>query len=63
MNIDNTHWALAVAHMPEKKIRYLDSMTGTGKHYLKGILRCDVPCDVPLPVFYFVSGSLPLPQT
>lgn len=39
MNIDNTHWCLAVVHMQEKKIQYLDSMCGTGSMYLNGLKR------------------------
>lgn len=40
VNIDNTHWCLAVVHMQAKKIQYFDSMSGSGDMYLQGLKRC-----------------------
>ena len=39
VNIDNTHWCLAIVHMQEKRIQYLDSMAGAGHMYLEGLKR------------------------
>jgi len=39
VNIGNSHWCLAVIHMQEKKIKYFDSLVGTGREYLLHLRR------------------------
>ena len=39
VNIDNTHWCLAVVHVREKRIQYYDSMGGPGTYYLRALQR------------------------
>lgn len=39
INISNTHWTLAVVFMRKKEIHYYDSMSGSGKYYLRNILK------------------------
>ena len=39
ININNTHWTLAVVHIDIKAIRYYDSMNGGGKAYMAALLR------------------------
>jgi sentrin-specific protease 1 len=39
INISNTHWTLAVIHMNKKRIDYYDSMSGSGRLYVTGLLR------------------------
>lgn len=39
INISNSHWTLAVVYMQRKRIVYYDSMSGSGKTYLQGLLR------------------------
>jgi len=38
-NIHNTHWALCVVEIPEKRIIYIDSMAGRGTECMKNVLR------------------------
>lgn len=39
INLDNMHWTSACIFMEEKKIRYFDSMGGSGRSKLKGLLQ------------------------
>ena len=39
ISINNSHWALVVAFMDEKRIQYYDSLKWNGTKYLKGILQ------------------------
>ena len=39
VNLSNTHWTLLVVYMQRKEIHYYDSMSGSGKKYLEGLLR------------------------
>ncbi len=35
VNISNTHWCLAVAHLDARRLQYYDSMGGGGRAYLE----------------------------
>lgn len=37
VSVTNNHWALAVAYIKDKKLRYFDSMGGRGVEYLKAL--------------------------
>jgi len=39
VNIDNSHWCLAVIHMQKKEIQYFDSAQGSGREYLIHLQR------------------------
>lgn len=39
INISNTHWTLAVVSITNKTITYYDSMSGSGRNYLQGLLH------------------------
>ena len=39
INISNTHWTLAVICVPNKTISYYDSMSGSGRNYLQGLMQ------------------------
>ena len=39
VNVNNTHWTLAVVYISEKKVLYYDSMGGRGQRYVEGLLR------------------------
>jgi sentrin-specific protease 1 len=39
INLDNMHWTSAVIYMEEKRIQYYDSMGGTDRTKLKGLLE------------------------
>lgn len=39
INLNNTHWVMAVVHMQLKEIHYYDSMSGGGRKYLEAIRR------------------------
>ena len=39
INHNNTHWTLAVIFMEEKRIQYFDSMGGTDRNKLEGLLE------------------------
>ncbi len=39
INLDNTHWTLAVIYVKLKEIRYYDSMSGSGIKWLKALLQ------------------------
>jgi len=39
VNLSNTHWALAVIYMTQKKIIYYDSMSGSGHTQLKALWK------------------------
>ena len=39
INLDNMHWTSAVIYMEEKRIQYYDSMGGTDRAKLKGLLE------------------------
>jgi Ulp1 family protease len=54
VNLNNSHWTLAVVYVQLKKICYLDSMAGAGTKYLQTLMRwlsdehrdkkgCDLP--------------------
>ena len=38
-NVRNTHWCCAVIFMQEKRIQFYDSMHGSGKYYLEGLMQ------------------------
>ena len=39
VNINNSHWTLAVMHISERRITYYDSMGGQGKRYVDGLFK------------------------
>eukprot|EP01038_Epipyxis_sp_PR26KG_P006123 gene6123-8439_t len=39
VNLNNSHWAMAVVYMRKKRICYYDSMSCDGSIYLKGLMR------------------------
>jgi hypothetical protein len=39
INISNTHWTLAVIYVQQKRVRYIDSMSGSGRRYVDGLFR------------------------
>lgn len=39
ININNTHWTLAVVYIQKKEIHYYDSMSGSGRKYLQPLLN------------------------
>jgi sentrin-specific protease 1 len=38
INLNNTHWVMAVVYVQKKEIHYYDSMSGSGKRYLDAML-------------------------
>jgi sentrin-specific protease 1 len=39
INLNNTHWVMAVVFVQKKEIHYYDSMSGSGKRYLDAMLK------------------------
>ncbi len=39
VNVNNTHWTLAVVYLHAKRVLYYDSMGGRGQRYVEGLLR------------------------
>ena len=39
VNVNNTHWTLAVVYIFAKRVLYYDSMGGRGQRYVEGLLR------------------------
>mmetsp|Transcript_60352 Transcript_60352/g.106070 ORF Transcript_60352/g.106070 Transcript_60352/m.106070 type:complete len:394 (-) Transcript_60352:70-1251(-) len=39
VNLNNSHWVMAVVFVQKKEIHYYDSMSGNGEFYMKSILR------------------------
>jgi sentrin-specific protease 1 len=39
INLNNTHWVMAVVYVQKKEIHYYDSMSGSGKRYLDAMLQ------------------------
>ena len=37
VNVSNSHWCLAVAHVRERRLQYYDSMGGQGRRYPGGL--------------------------
>jgi sentrin-specific protease 1 len=39
INLNNTHWVMAVVYVQKKEIHYYDSMSGSGKRHLDAMLK------------------------
>ena len=39
VNINDTHWTLLVVFVQDKQIHYYDSMSGSGRYYLRNAMK------------------------